>query len=58
MYPLDRYLLRADDTARLGARVLCGVPLPPGWVGKSWACEQMAGAASGDVLIFTDADVF
>ncbi|WP_288480845.1 glycosyltransferase family 2 protein [uncultured Deinococcus sp.] len=52
----------ADDTARLaaglGARVLRGAPLPPGWVGKSWACEQLAGAARGDLLIFTDADVF
>lgn len=52
----------ADGTAalaaRLGARVLRGAPLPPGWVGKSWACEQLAGAASGDLLIFTDADVF
>ncbi|GHF36269.1 hypothetical protein HNQ07_001348 [Deinococcus metalli] len=46
------------DVARsLGARVLPGQPLPPGWVGKSWACQQLAQAATGDVLIFTDADV-
>lgn len=50
-----------DGTAgvarHLGARVLTGKPLPPGWVGKTWACQQLAQAASGDVLIFTDADV-
>nr|WP_246580820.1 glycosyltransferase family 2 protein [Deinococcus aestuarii] len=40
-----------------GARVLCGRPLPTGWHGKPWACQQLARAATGDVLIFTDADV-
>jgi chlorobactene glucosyltransferase len=34
-----------------------GRPLPAGWVGKSWACQQLADAATGDVLIFCDADV-
>ncbi len=51
----------SDDTAavaaRLGARVLRGAPLPPGWTGKAWACQQLAGAAAGEVLVFTDADV-
>ncbi|WP_425146149.1 glycosyltransferase [Deinococcus sp.] len=41
----------------LGARVLDGQPLPPGWHGKPWACWQLAQAARGEVLIFTDADV-
>lgn len=40
-----------------GLRVLAGAPLPPGWSGKNWACHQLAGAASGEVLVFTDADV-
>lgn len=39
------------------ARVLTGAPLPPGWSGKNWACHQLAAAARGDVLLFTDADV-
>lgn len=39
-------------------RVLPGAPLPEGWVGKTWACQQLAAAATGDVLVFTDADVF
>jgi hypothetical protein len=38
-------------------RVLHGAPLPTGWSGKNWACHQLAQAASGDLLVFTDADV-
>jgi len=30
---------------------------PPGWLGKSWACHRLAQEASGDVLVFIDADV-
>ncbi|MDD2579874.1 MAG: glycosyltransferase [Eubacteriales bacterium] len=30
---------------------------PPGWIGKSWACQTGAEAAGGDVLLFLDADV-
>lgn len=37
-------------------RVLDGQELPPGWLGKPWACWQGARAAAGDVLLFTDAD--
>ncbi|MEM6428387.1 MAG: glycosyltransferase family 2 protein [Deinococcota bacterium] len=38
-------------------RVLTGEPLPTSWTGKNWACQQLADAATGDILIFTDADV-
>lgn len=38
-------------------RVLPGAPLVNGWLGKPWACHQLAQAASGAWLIFTDADV-
>lgn len=37
-------------------RIVQGKPLPDGWVGKSWACMQLSEYASGDELIFTDAD--
>lgn len=37
-------------------RLLRGKPLPPGWTGKAWACHQLAGAARGEWLLFTDAD--
>lgn len=38
-------------------RMVQGKPLPQGWVGKPWACWQLAEVASGDVLLFCDADV-
>ncbi len=37
-------------------RVIRGKPLPPGWVGKNWACHQLAHSARGQLLLFTDAD--
>lgn len=37
-------------------RVISGEPLPQGWIGKSWACHQLSKAATGDLLLFTDAD--
>lgn len=40
-----------------GVEVLTGAPLPPGWLGKPWACQQLADAAVGRWLVFTDADV-
>lgn len=33
-----------------------GKPLPEGWTGKNWACYQLSKKASGEILIFTDAD--
>ncbi|GIV69873.1 glycosyltransferase [Caldilinea sp.] len=38
-------------------RLLCGKALPAGWTGKNWACAQLASAATGDILLFADADV-
>jgi len=37
-------------------RLLQGVELPQGWVGKNFACHQLAHHAIGDYLFFTDAD--
>ncbi len=37
-------------------RLLPGQPLPPGWLGKHWACQQLAEAAGGELLLFVDAD--
>src|SRR5436190_14555868 len=45
--------LRPDDPRR---RVIHGEPLPAGWVGKNWACHQLAQAAMGEFMFFTDAD--
>jgi glycosyltransferase involved in cell wall biosynthesis len=38
-------------------RLLTGAELPPGWLGKNWACHQLGAAAAGEVLVFCDADV-
>lgn len=37
-------------------RSLRGEPLPEGWNGKNWACQQLARVATGELLLFTDAD--
>lgn len=63
----------SDGTAAVAARiatrgagrvrVVPAPPLPPGWVGKNWACHHGArlalgaGAGDADVLAFVDADV-
>jgi chlorobactene glucosyltransferase len=31
---------------------------PAGWNGKNWACHQLSKRASGEVLLFCDADVY
>lgn len=38
-------------------RVVRGEAVPDGWVGKSWACWQGARHATGEWLLFSDADV-
>jgi chlorobactene glucosyltransferase len=49
-----------DGTARVacayGARVISLQQLPAGWLGKPYACHQGALEASGEWLLFTDAD--
>lgn len=37
-------------------RLISGAPVPPGWLGKPWACFQGAEQATGELLLFTDAD--
>ena len=45
----------SDATAQYATHA--GAPLPRGWTGKNWACHQLAQHATGDILIFMDADV-
>jgi glycosyltransferase involved in cell wall biosynthesis len=47
--------LARDHPQRL--RLIGGAALPDGWLGKNWACHQLAREARGDVLLFCDADV-
>jgi glycosyltransferase involved in cell wall biosynthesis len=37
-------------------RVIKGQPLPQGWLGKTFACHQLAQAAKGKFLLYLDAD--
>lgn len=37
-------------------RIIQGRQLPEGWVGKPFACAQLGEVATGDVLLFVDAD--
>lgn len=55
-----------DDTAAIvermaqvdaRIRLIPGRPLSPGWVGKPHACQILWEEATGDVLVFLDADV-
>ncbi|MBT8045439.1 MAG: glycosyltransferase [Verrucomicrobiae bacterium] len=50
-----------DDTAEIartmGATVINAKPLPDGWNGKPWACQQGASAATGSWFLFLDADL-
>lgn len=46
---------RQEDPDR--RKILSGEPLPDGWLGKPWACHQLSREASGDLLLFLDADV-
>lgn len=39
-------------------QVIKGEELPEGWLGKNNACKQLSEYATGDILIFTDADNF
>ncbi|WP_108667952.1 glycosyltransferase [Euzebya rosea] len=45
----------ADGDRRF--RLLNGRAVPDGWLGKPFACWQLAEAARGEVLVFVDADV-
>ena len=53
-------VVRRSAGADPRVELLTGRPLPAGWWGKTWACQQLADAAlaSGcSVLVFVDADV-
>lgn len=50
-----------DRTAEIlsasSGTVINGAPLPKGWLGKNWACQQLAEGSKGEYLVFVDADV-
>lgn len=50
-----------DQTAQIvtesGATLITPAQKPSGWIGKSWACQNGSEAATGNRLLFLDADV-
>ncbi|GER88454.1 glycosyl hydrolase [Dictyobacter vulcani] len=48
--------LPAQTTPTL--RLISGQTLPQGWIGKNYACQQLAQQAQGTYILFTDADTF
>jgi chlorobactene glucosyltransferase len=48
--------LAADPDAGGRVRLVRGADLPPGWFGKQWALVQGYRVATGDLVVFADAD--
>ena len=44
----------AEENSKL--KLITGKPLKRGWLGKCYACHQLAKHAKGEYLVFTDAD--
>lgn len=49
-------ILKAAVDRMPSLRYRNGKPLPAGWLGKNWACHQLASEATGDYFLFLDAD--
>lgn len=47
-------VIRETGNPGIYTRVIRGEDLPEGWTEKNWACHQLAEAASGDYLFFTN----
>lgn len=48
----------ADLVQAAGVGLIRGTAEPPAdWLGKPWACQRLAEASHGDILVFIDADV-
>jgi chlorobactene glucosyltransferase len=49
-------ILQKFDSKDTRLKLLKGKPLPQDWLGKHWACHQLAQTADGELLLFVDAD--
>lgn len=49
-------ILREYEKNHSNVKTIHGKPLPPGWLGKHFACQQLLDSADGEYLLFTDAD--
>ena len=56
----DNTRLLAQSFANKDPRIVITTPppLPDGWFGKSWACQHATTVATGQLLLFTDADTW
>ena len=61
---LSVYALDDDSSDETGDLIgkfpvnkLSGRPLPKGWLGKNFACQQLSISGTGEYLVFLDADV-
>ena len=50
-------ILRRAAFSNPHLRILDGTPPPDGWGGKNWACQKLSESATGELLLFADADV-
>ena len=53
----DDTAVKLRDTTAANLKILNGGTLPEGWLGKNYACHQLTQHATGDYLVFVDADV-
>ncbi|MEY3995509.1 MAG: hypothetical protein RL690_905 [Actinomycetota bacterium] len=50
-------LLHQHTSALSNFHILTGSTLPQGWIGKTWALQQLFERASGEIIVSVDADV-
>ena len=50
-------LLQQHTSGLSNFHILSGSTLPQGWIGKTWALQQLFERASGEIIISVDADV-
>ncbi|MBX2975753.1 MAG: glycosyltransferase family 2 protein [Ignavibacteriaceae bacterium] len=54
---LTNELVREYSNRYSNIQLVRGEPLPSNWLGKNWACHQLANKATTDYLMFVDSDV-
>ncbi len=50
--------MRDNPLSDIHVTVHSSLERPEGWLGKNWACHQLAGHARGNIFIFLDADTW
>lgn len=50
-------LITSAIAGHVNFKVLQGAPLPAGWMGKTWALQQLLEASTGEIIVSIDADV-